>query len=64
MEDHFPNRQLKDYDCVPLKKCNGLKRSPEEMLFAVMQVGSVCDPRQQDALSRVMLGVVFTHFTL
>lgn len=50
MYNHFPNKTQKDYDCVPLKKCNELKRSPEEMLSAVMQDESGCDSRQQDAL--------------
>lgn len=65
MCDHFPNKNQKDYDCISLKKYNGLKRSPEEMFSVVVQDGSGCDPREQDTLRwGLILGVVFTHFTL
>lgn len=50
MCDHFPNKNQKDYDCISLKKYNGLKRSPEEMFSVVVQDGSGCDPREQDTL--------------
>lgn len=50
MCDHFPNKNQKAYDCISLKKYNGLKRSPEEMFSVVVQDGSGCDPGEQDTL--------------